>query len=1139
MTNEDFGEVTTFYSYKGGTGRSMALANVACLLAKPQKGWVLMIDWDLEAPGLHRFFRKRIKEGSNAKDNRALRENPGLIDLFYELKETLSKYDSLTENDIIKSFDDIDFNRFILETNIPSLYLIKAGRFDENYATKVNSFNWVEFYRKFPEVFKNLAMYLSKKYKHILIDSRTGITDISGITTMLMPDRLIAVFTPNRQSLRGVLRVTEDALDYRKQSDDLRPLTIFPLPSRIEASEPDLRYKWCHGDPEQEILGYQVEFENLFKDIYDLADCSLEDYFNEVQIQHVPRYSYGEEIAVLVEASQDRFSLTESYENFTRKIVDLKAPWINLKDEAKYAQLNKPNQIRPPPADFKGRKEEICDILSNFDKGATITGLRGMAGVGKTALALVLADKLKGRFPDGNLILNLQGTTRSPLSSAEAMAQIIHSYYPTDRLPENENELHGLYLSVLAGKRVLLLLDNVADRDQVEPLLPPSNCAVLITSRNKFTLPGLVERDLDVLPPIEARELLLEIAPRIGSRADSLANLCGYLPLALRNAASALAERRDIAVKDYERRLSDKKVRLELVDASFSLIYDLLSPTKRKQWCRLSVFPEDFDLNGGTAVLKMARDASSEALSDLVKWSLVDFIRTANSEEGRYRLHDLARLFAESRLESKERDDAKHRLTKHYLKVLSVAEKHYDRGGENIMAGLTLFDREWANIKEGQAWADAMIRNLKKLKAKSDLKFALQMANSYPNYGVNVLALRLHPQERIRWLDTALTAARLMKSLNSEGEHLHNMGLAYADLGEVRKAIEYYDQALDISRKTVDRRGESASLCDLGLAYSALGEVRKAIEYYNQSLAISQEIGDRRGEGACLCNLGLAYAYLGDARKSIEISDRSLAIAREIGDRQGEGAGLSNLGLDYFNLGEIRKAIEYNEKALAISRMIGDRRGEGGHLGNLGLAYFDLGEIRKAIIYYDKALAISSEIGYKRGEGACLCNLGLAYADLGETRKAIEYYEQALAISHQIGDPWIEGENLINFGKAYVALGETDKAIGYYEQSLEIVRKIEDRKNESVALCNLGKAYADLDEARKAIDNFEQALDIARKIEYRRGEGDALFNMSLALDKLGQWPEAIDHAKAALVIFEQIESPEAEKARQKLAEWQG
>ena len=435
-----------------------------------------------------------------------------------------------------------------------------------------------------------------------------------------------------------------------------------------------------------------------------------------------------------------------------------------------------------------------------------------------------------------------------------------------------------------------MLLDNAADRDQVEPLIPPEGCAVLITSRNKFTLPGLKERDLDVLPPEEARELLLEIAGRIGNRADSLANLCGYLPLALRSAASALAERKDIDVKDYERRLSDEKVRLELVDASFSLSYDLLRPIRRKHWCRLSVFPGDFDLNGGAAVLKMARDPSAEALSDLVKWSLVDFIRSVDYGEGRYRLHDLARLFAESRLESKEVEDAKQRHAKHYLKVLNDAEKLYDKGGKNILEGLMLFDREWANIKEGQAWAEVMMRDVTKPKAKSDLKFALQMANSYPDDGVNVLALRLHPQERIRWLETALTAARLMKTLNFECAHLGNLGNAYSDLGEVRKAIEYYDQALTISRKIRDRRGEGDTLGNLGSAYSDLGDVRKAIEYYDQALAISREIGDRRGEGIDLGNLGNAYSDLGEVRKAIEYYDQALAISREIGDRRGEGA---------------------------------------------------------------------------------------------------------------------------------------------------------------------------------------------------------------------------------------------------------
>ena len=251
--------------------------------------------------------------------------------------------------------------------------------------------------------------------------------------------------------------------------------------------------------------------------------------------------------------------------------------------------------------------------------------------MGKTALALVLADKLKSQFPDGQIFVDMRGTSNNPdlppLTPAEAMAQVIRAYNPVDRLPENSNELRGLYLSILAGKRALLLLDNAAGGEQVEPLLPPAGCSVLITSRIKFALPGLAEKDLDILPSDKACELLLEIAPRIGDWADELAKLCGCLPLALRNAASALAEKRDLSVSEYQRRLKDKVARLKLVKGSFSLSYDLLTPGRKKQWRRLSVFPEDFDRNAATAVLKMAPGPSAEALSDLVRWSLVDFVQ--------------------------------------------------------------------------------------------------------------------------------------------------------------------------------------------------------------------------------------------------------------------------------------------------------------------------------------------------------------------------------------------------------------------------------------------------------------------------------------------------------------------------------
>jgi len=1101
----------------------MALANIACILAKLKEGPVLMIDWDLEAPGLHRFFGRRIVDGPTYMDSHTLEEMPGLIELFIKLKDYLIKTKSRTEDDIEKALEIFDFDQFILKTDIPSLYLIKAGKFDNNYPTKVNRFKWDIFYNKYPDIFKNLALCLSKKYKHILIDSRTGVTDISGITTMLMPNKLVAVFTPNRQSLTGVIDLIDNALDYRKQSNDLRPIIVFPLPSRIEASEPDLRKKWRHGDQDQDILGYQVEFEKVFRKGYDLANCSLEEYFNEVQIQHVPRYSYGEEIAALVEESQDRLSLSMSYKNFTEKIIGLEIPWI---DKAKHVSFSIPRQIPPPPRDFKNRYEEIADILSSFQKGAIITGLRGMGGVGKTALALVLADRLKSQFPDGQIFIDMRGTSNNPelppLTPDEAMAQVIRAYHPSDRLPESSNELSGLYRSVLAGKRSLILLDNASSTEQVEPLLPPAGCYVLITSRVKFTLPGMAEKDLGILPAEEARQLLLEIAPRIGPRADELANLCGYLPLALRNAGRALAEKKDLKVSEYEQRLKDIFARLELVKGSFSLSYDLLSPARKKQWSRLSVFPDDFDRNAATAVLKMSPVASADALSDLVRWSLVDFVFKAGSEDGRYRLHDLARLFAESNLQGADLADAKLRHATHFLKILSKAGRLYRQGcKKDLLEGLSLFDQELANIKVGHSWIKSAIHSHRLLN-KNDLKSIIRLASSYANDGIEVINLRLHPREQIAWLETGLMASRIKKDRKAEGAHLVNLGLAYSDLGETHNAIEFYQQALIISHEIGDRRGEGNALGNLGNAYSDLGETRKAIEFYQQALIIAHEIGDRRGEGADLGNLGNAYSDLGETHNAIEFYHQALIISKEIGDRRGEGNALSNLGSAYSDLGETRKAIEFYQQALVISHEIGDRRGEENALGNLGNAYSDLGETRKAIEFYQQALFISHEIDDRRGEGNALGNLGSAYSDLGETRKAFEFYQQALVISHEIGDMRSEGNALGNLGSVYSDLGETRKAIEFYEQALKISQEIGDLRAEGDHLNNLGIAYSMLSEPRKAIEFYEQALKIAQEIGDRRGGYNALGNMGVAYSHLGKTRKAIEFYEQALKIAQEI-----------------
>jgi tetratricopeptide (TPR) repeat protein/predicted phosphodiesterase len=777
---------------------------------------------------------------------------------------------------------------------------------------------------------------------------------------------------------------------------------------------------------------------------------------------------------------------------------------ISLENVEKQRQIGPasyplPFQIPSPPSDFKGRDKEIYDILSDFDKGVTINGLRGMAGVGKTALALVLAERLKGSFPDGQIFLNMRGTSSYPLSSADAMAKVIRAYHPTHRMPEDEDELRGLYLSVLNGKSTLLLLDNAASRDQVEHLLPPPGSALIVTSRSKFILPGLKENDLDILPPDKACELLLDIAIRIGDRADGLAKLCGYLPLALRNAASALAEKKDLSVTEYEKRLEDRKARLKLVEASFSLSYDLLSPLRRKQWCRLSVFPEDFDREGGVAILGIAPHLSLEALSDLVNWSLVDYIYPMNSEKGRYKLHDLARIFAESRLDHFERIDTQWHHARHYQKVLSEANNCYIKGGKNILDGLELFDRERVNIEVGHAWLKDTIQNARTSKGDKSLKRALQMADSYPREGLTILDKRLHPQKRIHWHEIALIAIQKRKDRQFEAGHLRSLGNAYWEMGENRKAIEFHEQSLRIDHENRHWSGEGADLNNLGIAYFDLGETSKAIEFYQKALKIQGEIKDGMGECNTLSSLCYAYCSLGEIRKAVEYCEKALAVARKIEFSEGEGLALENMCAIHIDLGDTRESIECGELALKIFRDIGDQRLEGCALLDLGRAYVDLGETNKAIEYFTQALKVNREIGERRHEGDVLCNLGRAYADLGEPKKTVRCSCQALEIVRKTGSRWTEGE----------------------------------------ALHNLGRAYTDLGETSRAIENYEQSLEIARKIGYKRIEGSTLFNMSIVLNKLGQREKAIDYAKGALGIFEKIESRKTKDVQKRLEEWVG
>ena len=223
-----------------------------------------------------------------------------------------------------------------------------------------------------------------------------------------------------------------------------------------------------------------------------------------------------------------------------------------------FAPLPIPHQIPLPPLDFTGRDEELQELQSSCERGAVTIGLRGMGGVGKSALAFALAERLKRSLSRRPAIRQNDGHQRQAVAAEEAMAQVIRSYHPTLRLPESEAEMANLYRSVLDGKCALLLLDNALDDSQVRPLLPPAKCCLIVTSRRKFKLPGMIVKDLDVLKLDKAVELLAKTAgtdsagePQKEEAWQDLARLCGCLPVALKAAGSFLANTPDSSPEEY------------------------------------------------------------------------------------------------------------------------------------------------------------------------------------------------------------------------------------------------------------------------------------------------------------------------------------------------------------------------------------------------------------------------------------------------------------------------------------------------------------------------------------------------------------------------------------------------------------
>ena len=317
------GEVTTFYSFESGTARSVALSNMAVLLAGRHNATVpvLMIDWDTESPGLHHFFDQRDEHG-------------GVLEYFEACRDQLQ---ALGRGPA--AADDVGLARQVLESidwelyvervdQSRPLYLMRAGRFDDTYGERADRMDWDALFAACPALFRCFGEHMARQFRHVLVDARSGRSAAVSICTTLLPGKLVTLFTPNQRSLEGLTGVVTRAIDYRcSHEDEQRPLLVYPLPCSIDSADCERRIQWRRGDPQRGLGGYQPALEKLMRQSYGMSQLSLDSYLDEVQLQQTNAMSSGEHLAGPSESEGDRFSLTRTFETLLEWVADGRYPW--------------------------------------------------------------------------------------------------------------------------------------------------------------------------------------------------------------------------------------------------------------------------------------------------------------------------------------------------------------------------------------------------------------------------------------------------------------------------------------------------------------------------------------------------------------------------------------------------------------------------------------------------------------------------------------------------------------------------------------------------------------------------------------------------------------------------------------------
>jgi tetratricopeptide (TPR) repeat protein len=716
-----------------------------------------------------------------------------------------------------------------------------------------------------------------------------------------------------------------------------------------------------------------------------------------------------------------------------------------------------PRQLPPSIADFTGRAEQLAEIrqvlTGERDRYAMpIVAVSGQGGVGKSSLAVRAAQELVADFPDGQLYANLTGSDGEG-GAARQLARFLRALgVPGSGIPEDPQERAELYRSQLAGRRVLVVLDDVTDEDQVLPLLPGSpESAVITTSRVRLTgLPGAHWVDVDVLPPDQAEQMLGSIigADRVEAEpvaGTELVDLCDGLPLALRIAGARLAFRRHWRVEDLVRRLGDESGRLDELShkglelrSNIALTYEGLSDLARRLFRLSALVPApDFPVWAAAALLDVGLDDAEDVLESLVDAQVLTVLDVPGDRSRRYRFHELVRVFALERLAEEERAADRHDALVRYLGGwLSLSDEAHRRhyGGDyTVLHGSA---PRWVppdaelpeRVTDPLAWWERELRGLVAAIRRAATDDFDEACWDLALTSVTLFETRSYFDD---WVETAELAAQVTaRSGNRRGQGCASYSLGTLAMGHKRldEAERHFEQALQAFRDSDDRHGRALVLRNAAFVSRVRGDDEAMRDRYVQALEDMRAVGDRVGEAHVLASLARVRMDDEDVAGARGMLDEAAAICREAPSPRVEAQVTYRLAELHLATGDIDQAREALHRTLRTVRSLGDRAGEAYALQALGIV--------------------------RQREGR-----------LDSARTTLTH---AASLARQVGDRWIEGQALFGLGGVVVAQGDVGAGTVLLQEAADLFGEIDAGLWQAKSLILVAEATAGGDPAAAA-----------------------------------------------------------------------